>query len=123
MLIHGLKYVIPCQSRLSRFSTDELIDQQYEIISSVVKRCLQDNRMSIKDDRAQQAFVALKQLLQKLYTKPTKKKLLRTARRELQVLRNFQRILKNRPDIVIRRTDKCKVFYVGRTDDFAQRML
>ena len=121
MLIHGLKYVIPCQSRFSRLSVDELVNRQYESMSSVIKRCLQDNYMSITDDRAKRAFAALKELLQKLYSKPTKKNVLRSARRELHILRHLKIILKQRPDIVIRRTDKCKVFYVGRAEDFTRK--
>ena len=50
-----------------------------------------------------------------------KKNVLRTARRELQILRGIKGILKNRPDIVIRRTDKCKVLYVRRADDFSRK--
>ena len=121
MLIQGLKYVIPCQSRFFHKSIDEFIEQQYESLSSVIKRCLQDNCMSITDERAKQALAALKELVYKLYSKPTSKSLLRTARRHLQILRNIKQILKDRPDIVIRRTDKCKVFYVGRIDDFTRK--
>ena len=121
MLIQGLKYVIPCQSQLFHKSLDEFIDQQYENLSCVIKRCLQDNCMSITDERAKQAFAALKELLNKLYSKPISKTLLRKARRHLLVLQNLKRLLKDRPDIVIRRTDKCKVFYVGHADDFARK--
>ena len=121
MLIQGLKYVIPCQSRFSRLSLNELINQQYESLSSVVKRCLQDNYISITDDRAKQAFAALKEILQKLYSKSINKKLLRTVRRNLQILRCLKRMLKDRSEIVIRRTDKSKVFYVGRIDDFTRK--
>ena len=121
MLIHGLKYVIPCQSRFSHPSADELINRQFESLSSVIKRCLQDNYMSITDDRAKQALTALKEILQKLYSKSMGKKMLGIARENLQVLQNIERMLKDRPDIVIRRTDKCKVFYVGRVDDFTRK--
>ena len=121
LLIQGLKYVLPCQSQFFHKSIDEFIDQQFENLSSVIKRCLQNNYMSITDERAKQAFTALKELLNKLYSKPTSKTLLRTARRHLLVLQQIKRLLKDRPDIVIRRTDKCKVFYVGHADDFARK--
>jgi len=121
LLIQGLKYVLPCQSQFFHKSIDEFIDQQFENLSSVIKRCLQNNYMSITDERAKQAFTALKELLNKLYSKPISKTLLRKARRHLLVLQNLKRLLKDRPDIVIRRTDKCKVFYVGRVDDFTRK--
>ena len=121
MFIHGLKYVIPCQSRFSRVSIDQLVNRQYESILSVVKSCLRDHRMSITDDRAKQGFSALKVLLDKLHQKRSSKNLIRYARCELKILRSFQDLLRHRPDIVVRRTDKCKVFYVGKADDFARK--
>ncbi|CAF1042629.1 unnamed protein product [Didymodactylos carnosus] len=99
---------------------NQLVTGQFESISTTIKNCLRDHQMSATDDRAKRAFDALKELLQKLYSKPTGEKLTRTARRELKVLRSIRRILQNRPDIVIRRTDKCKVFYIGRARDFAR---
>ena len=121
LFIHGLKYVIPCQSRFSRLSVEELINRQYESMSSVIKRTLHDNHMSITDDRAKQAFSALRELLQKLYSKSTKKNSFGSARKEWKLLRNIRQILKDRPDIVIRRTDKFKVFYIGRRTDFQRK--
>ena len=108
MFIHGLKYVMPCQSRFSRQSIDERVTEQFESISTT-------------DDRAKQAFSALKDLLYKLHSKPPSKNLVRCVRRELKILRSMQDLLHHRPDIVIRRMDKCKVFYIGKADDFAQK--
>jgi hypothetical protein len=59
MFIHGLKYVIPCPSRFSRLSADQIVTQQYESILATVKNCLRDHWMSITDDRAKEAFDAL----------------------------------------------------------------
>ena len=121
LLIHGLKYVIPCQSRFSRLSVDQWISRQLERLSSVVKNCLRDHQMSVMDDRAKQAFSALQELLKQSYSKTIPVKLWKRMTQEWKVLRRFLRMLKNRPDILIRRTDKCKVFYIGRADDFARK--
>lgn len=121
MFIHGLKYVMPCQSRFSRQSIDERVIEQYESISTTVQNCLRDHHMSTTDDRATQAFSALKDLLYKLHSKLPSKNLIRCARRELKILRSMQDLLRHRPDIVIRRTDKCKVFYIGKADDFTRK--
>ena len=37
------------------------------------------------------------------------------------MVRSIKQLLRRRPDIVIRRTDKCKVFYVGRAMDFERK--
>ena len=121
MFIRGLKYIIPCQSRFSRQSVDELVTQQYQSISTTVKNCLQDHRMSITDERAKHAFSALQCLLYELHSQPVPKNLLRRAKHEYKIVRTIQHLLRQRPDIVIRRTDKCKVFYIGKSDDFARK--
>ena len=47
MFIKGLKYILPCQNRLSsRKSIDTMITEQYQAISATVKSCLQDNLFS-----------------------------------------------------------------------------
>ena len=33
----------------------------------------------------------------------------------------MQDLIHHRPDIVVRRTDKCKVFYIGKANDFARK--
>ena len=94
MFIHGLKYVMPCQSRLSRQSIDDRVTEQYESISTTVQSCLRDHQMSTPDDR---------------------------AKHERNVVRGIRRLLRGRNDIVVRRTDKCKVFYIGKADDFTRK--
>lgn len=122
MFIHGLKYIIPCQSRLSRKFIDQLVHEQYEQICQIVKECLKDHRMSSKDERAKQAFTALENLLYVTYSKQSSSRSLqRRARREFKTIKNVKSIMQQRPDIVIRRTDKSKVFYIGKSDDFERK--
>ncbi|CAF3146922.1 unnamed protein product [Rotaria sp. Silwood2] len=41
------------------------------------------------------------------------------VQREHKIVQSIQSLLRNRSDIVIRRTDKSKVFYIGNATDFA----
>ena len=122
MLIKGLKYIIPCQSELcSRKPTDTIVKEQYENISKVVKSCLRDNNVVFSNPRGQQAFSMLEELIRDVYSKPIPKSLMKRARDEYQIVRSIQNLLKQRPDIIIRRTDKSKVFYIGKRDDFERK--
>ncbi|CAF4894724.1 unnamed protein product, partial [Rotaria sp. Silwood2] len=95
--------------------------EQYQSISTTVKNCLKDHRLSTTDERTKQAFQALEHLLHDLYSKPLTKKLAIRAQREYKVVKSIQHILHQRSDIVIRRTDKSKVFYIGKAADFGRK--
>ncbi|CAF1544764.1 unnamed protein product, partial [Rotaria sordida] len=43
------------------------------------------------------------------------------ARREQKVIRSIRKILRHRPDITVRRTDKSKVFYAGNVTIFSDK--
>jgi hypothetical protein len=121
MFIKGLKYIIPCQSRFSCKSIDQIVTEQCQNISTIVKNCLKDNQMSITDERAKQAFPALEHLLHELYSKQLSGKLGIRAQHEHKIVESIQRLIRQRSDIVVRRTDKSKVFYVGKADDFKRK--
>ena len=122
MLIRGFKYIIPCQSQLcSRKSIDTIIHEQYENISKIVKSCLQDNNIFFADSRGKYAFSMLEQLIRDHYSKPIPKSLSNRAKYEYRIVRSIQSLLKRRPDIIIRRTDKSKVFYIGKLEDFERK--
>jgi hypothetical protein len=122
MFINGFKYIIPGQIRLcSRKPTDEVIAEQYQNMSTIIKSCLKDHYIFVTDARAKQAFSTLERLLHDLYSKPLARKLLRRAQFEYRIVQSIQRLLRQRPDIIIRRTDKNKVFYIGKLDDFERK--
>ncbi|CAF5052148.1 unnamed protein product [Rotaria magnacalcarata] len=121
MFIKGLKYVIPCQSRFSRKPIEQIVNEQYQNISTIVKNCLKDHYIPITDIRAKQAFQELKCLLSELYSKSIPRKLTIRAKREYKIVRSIQQLLHCRTDIVIRRTDKSKVFYIGKAIDFERK--
>lgn len=119
MFINGLKYIIPCQNRFSNQSTDQLITKQYDKISTIIKNCLWDHRISTVDERAKQAFQALKDILYKFQSKQLPRKLQMRAQREYKIVQTIQSLLRRQQsDIIICRTDKSKVFYIGKRNDF-----
>ena len=69
MFINGFKYVIPCQNQYSRKSIDQIVNEQYENMSTILKNCLKDHRISIKDEQATQAFSAIEHILSEFYRK------------------------------------------------------
>ena len=113
MLIKGLKYILPCQHHFSRKPIEDIVNEQYESISNVVKNCLRDHRISTIDERAKQAFKSLRNLLIDLYAKPLPNKLAKRAKCEHETVRSIKQLLRERPDIVIHRTDKSKVFFIS----------
>lgn len=79
----------------------------------MVKRCLGSNHMSITDERANKAFAELQGIISGLYNKPLSPTLRKRVRREWRAVRCVQRLLRSRPDIVIRPIDKGKSFFIG----------
>jgi hypothetical protein len=121
MFIKGLKYIIPCQSRLLHPSIDSLVKEHYQTLLNTVQNCLKDNRMSISDERAKQAFSELQNITHELHVKKLPRKLGMRARNEYALVRSIRRLVQNRPNIIVRRTDKSKVFYIGKMDDFLHK--
>jgi hypothetical protein len=118
LLLKGFKYVTLCQSRFSRQSTEDFINDQLETLLTTIKGCLRDNRMSACDQRAKEAFAALKQIVDRLYTSPLPRKLAIRARKENKTLKRIQCQLRKNPHILITRTDKSNVPYIGLVDEF-----
>ncbi|CAF4118064.1 unnamed protein product, partial [Adineta steineri] len=114
MLMNGLKYITPCQNRLSgKSKRNKSIEDTYDTISAKVKKCLGDNQTSITDQRANTAFSELEQRITDLYEKPLSRKLYRRSRREYKQVKNLQKFLHSRPDIIICQIDKTSGFYIG----------
>ena len=121
MLINGLKYIIPCQNRFSRKSIDIITMEQYQSLCTTIQNCLADHRMSITDERAKQAFQALKHLLDEFNSIKLSRKVQLRAQHEYKIVRSIQYLIRHRKDIIIRRTDKSKVFYTGKASDIARK--
>jgi hypothetical protein len=90
-----------------------MIEDDYETISKIVKKCIGDNGMSITDERADQAFTELKSIISDLHGKPLPPRLYRRARREYRHVKRLQAFLRQRPDIIVCQIDKSPGFYIG----------
>ncbi|CAF3315055.1 unnamed protein product [Rotaria sp. Silwood2] len=121
MLINGLKYIIPCQRHFSRKMTQERINEQYQRLSAIIKNCLQDHRIPTVDQCAKVAFQALSAAIGEINSKKLPKRLGKHAKHEYKIMQSIQRHIRQRSDIVIRRTDKSKVFYIGKANDFQRQ--
>jgi hypothetical protein len=123
MFIKGLIYITPCQSRFSRKSIDEIVTEQNTTLRSTIQGCLDDHRVIARTPHERDAFPALKRLLYALQSKKLSYKVRDRARRERAVLKSLVKLLHTRPDVVVRRTDKSKVFYVGNAAAFARKAM
>lgn len=121
MFINGLQYIIPCQSQFSRKTIKEIMSEQYGKLSATVKECLKDNSIVVSDKRAKQTFDELEQVFDECQSKKLSRKLELRSQREYKTVQSIRRLLRQRPDIVIRRTDKSKVFYIGKASDFERK--
>ena len=123
MFIKGLIYITPCQSRFSRQSIDQIVTEQYTALCSTIQSCLDDHQVIARSPHERDALPALKRLLQAIQTKKLSYKRYIRARRERAVLKSLMALLHSRPDVIVRRTDKSKVFYVGNAETFARKAM
>ena len=121
MFIKGLKYIIPCQSHFLHQSIEQNINEQYQTLLTIVKNCLQYNCMSASVQRSQQTFPELKSIMHEVHVKKLPRKLGIRARREYAIVKSIQRLISKRSHVIVRRTDKSKVLYIGKMDDFLNK--
>ena len=94
------------------------------MISKAIRSSLTDNCVSISDERAKVFFASLKALLTRLYTAKLPCQLFRRIRQEYLLTKQIQRQLHSSSNkIVLRRTDKSKVFHLGSTDVYHQKAI
>ena len=86
-----------------------------------MKSCLKHHNIFVTDPRARHAFSMLEHFVRDIYSKSLSGNFQRRNIREWRIMQIIRRLLHNRPDIVIRRTDKSKVFYIGKLDDFERK--
>ena len=121
-LTKGLKYVPPCQNHFSNQSIATIITQEHQNIVQAFKNGLHKYQISISDQRAQDFFTAIENLLRQLYTTPLPYKLQIRGKYEHHMIRSIQRQIKQ-SNIIIRPTDKSKVFHLGSTEDHHRKAL
>ena len=96
--------------------------KEYENIVQAFKNGLNKYQTSISDQRAQDFFTSIENLLRQLYTTPLPRNLQIRAEYEQRMIRSIQRQLK-RFNVIIRPTDKSKVFHLGSVQDYDRKAL
>ena len=110
-LDYGLKYGPPCQSRSGRHSINEIIEQEYKKLHKRISDNLYNYYITSSDQRAIDHFAALKELLQQLYTTPLSPRIAARAHDTHRMVKSIQHRLQQ-SNIIVRPTDKSKVFYL-----------
>ena len=90
---------------------------------STIQGCLDDHRVIAGTPHERDAFPALERMLDRLKSIKLSCKRRTRARRERAVLKSLGKFLQHRLDVVVRRTDKSKAFYVGNAATFAQKAM
>ena len=119
-LDYGLKYVPPCRSRFSRQSITEIIEQEYKKLHKRISDNLYNYCITSSDQRAVDHFASMKQLLQQLYTTPLPSRIAARAQYNHRMVKSIQYRLQQ-SDIIVRPTDKSKVFYFTSKNDFERK--
>ena len=69
ILIKALKYIMPRQTKFySGQSIDEIIQERYANISTIVKSCLQDNYIFFGDLKSKHALSVLERFVHEFYS-------------------------------------------------------
>ncbi|CAF1500145.1 unnamed protein product, partial [Adineta steineri] len=122
LLARGPKYVPKCQSYFRFRTIEDIIIREYNRMSTIIMKYLTDNCVSASDERAKSFFISLKNLLTNLYITKLSPKLFHYSRQEYMLTKDIQRKLYlTRQQIILRRTDKSKVFHLGSYDDYEQK--
>ncbi|CAF4171925.1 unnamed protein product, partial [Rotaria sordida] len=121
-LTNGPKYVPPCQSRFSNGTIDKIILHEYNHIIQSFEKDLTKNCISASDQRAKDFFTDIENLLRRLYTNMLPPKLLARAQYEHRIMKSTRRQLK-KSNVIIRITDKSKVFHLGSVQDYHEKAL
>ena len=104
-------------------SIDTIVNEQTTAVSGPVKGCLADHGWLAREPKDKEAFPSLKERLYPLQSRQLPHNLAIRARQERALVRSIQMLLRKRPDIVIRRPDKRKGFYLGNAADFESKAI
>ena len=119
-LANGPKYVPACQSRFSRLPMETMINRELLKIVECFKSGFGDNCVSITNQRAITFFASVEQLLRDLQAKPLSSRTLARAQSDHRMIQSIGRVLHKR-EIVLRRTDKSKVFHLASAASYRQK--
>ena len=100
---------------------DQGLDEQYQFISTTIQNCLCDHGILISNQSIRESFQKLQTSLHQFKSNKVATFQQKRAQYEYSIVRSIQHLLRHRSDIMIRRTDKSKVFYIGKATDFIQK--
>jgi hypothetical protein len=124
LLARGPKYVPLCQSRFNnKEKIEKMIQQEYQTIMNMITNFFHQHSFCISTKRIEEFFIDLKNLLQRLYTTKLSRKLYIRAKREHKLVMGIRRYLRQYPHVILRRTDKSKVFHLGDANDYQEKVL
>ena len=124
LLAYGPKYVPPCQSRFFRKKKRKrIIENEHQTMINTISEFFRQHCFYVSEKRVQAFSYDLKQLLQNLYTKKVARKLFIRAKREHKLILGIRRYLHQNQHIILRRTDKSKVFHLGDANDYQEKVL
>lgn len=125
ILAYGPKYVLKYQHYfMSSSLLNKIIQREYDMMTKIISNSLTDNCVSISDNRAVQFFASLKALITELYQTKLPDDVLCRARKEYKLTHTIRRKLCSKNNqIVLRRTDKSKVFHIGLNKDYHQKAM
>jgi hypothetical protein len=96
--------------------------KECQSIIECFKNGFNDCCVSVSNPQAKDFFNSIEQLLRRLYTVPLSSKLTARVHYESRMVKSIQRKLRN-SNIVIRQTDKSKVFHLGSAEDHHRKAL
>ncbi|CAF3277738.1 unnamed protein product, partial [Rotaria sp. Silwood2] len=124
LLSRGPKYVPPCQSRFyKKEAKDKIIQEEYKNIITKVTEFIRQHTYCVSEKRINEFSTDLKNLIQRLYTKKLSRKLSVRAKREHKLITSIRRYLNKYRQVILRRTDKSKVFHLGDANDYQRKVL
>jgi hypothetical protein len=124
LLARGPKYVPPCQIRFyNQEKREKLIDEEHKSMMNTITEFFRQHNYSISDKRLKEFEIDLKKLFQHLYTTKLSRKLYASAKRQHKLVMGIRRYLRQHPEVILRRTDKSKVFHLGDANDYHEKVL
>ncbi|CAF3918662.1 unnamed protein product [Adineta steineri] len=121
-LANGLPFIPICQSHFSNLPITTRLTKQYDAFVNCFKNSFYDNRISSSDQRANDFFASIKDLLLISHTTPLPSKLLARARYEQQMIQTIKHT-RNKHHIIIQRSDKSKVFHLASANSYHDKSL
>ena len=93
MLVNGLKYIVPCQSRFSRTSIDQIITEQYQSIPTTTENCLREHGIPMTNQSTRESFQKVQTNLHQLESKKVSKLQQKRAQYEYRIVHSIQHVL------------------------------